>query len=57
MAGCRFLVAIKKSHKAHESLNSKGKERIRALIMNALGILPVSRSVYIITMYVVSFTI
>ena len=55
MTGCRFLVAIEKSHKAHESLTSKAFERIGALILNTLGILPVSRSVYKNTMCVCGF--
>jgi len=54
MSGCRFLVAIEKSHKPYESHTSKGTERICAQIINTPGILPVSRSVYKYTMCVCS---
>jgi len=46
MLGYRFLVAITKSHKPHESHTSKGQERIGTPIINPPGILPVSRSAY-----------
>lgn len=46
MLGCRKTVAIEKSHKGDERLTSNAFKRIGALIINTLGILPVSRSVY-----------